>query len=563
MVRGEQNSDDVKTILVVDDIDTNRKLLRQMLQMMQGFNVIEAHDGAEAITLFECGSPDLILMDVNMPKMNGYESASAIKLLADNNYIPIIFVTALTAEASLAHALASGGDDFISKPFNAEVLESKIRAHLRIRELNQELNYKNRELTSINKYLTHEQELIEHFFESALQQSFLDPEFIQYHMSSMSTFNGDLLLVARGMDGSLYLIMGDFTGHGLSAAMGTLPVAMIFFKMTCKNLAVGDIAREINRQLHKFMPSGMFFSASILEINARGDRMSVWMGGMPESYWLSDSSQLKGEICSRHMPLGIQKDSDFDAAIEVFNVNRGDKVYLYSDGISEARNPDGEMFGNNRLKEILLLYSDDVIHNILNELKTFTATDDQHDDITLVELTCNEMPAIAQHEQNNVDGFFLPWKMSTSFSAVEMRDDAVITKLLDMLCAVPVLGKHRGVLHILLSEIYSNILDHGILEMDSNKKKNADQFENYYRERECKLQVLKDAFIDFDFNLCIKRDRQYLQMQIKDSGRGYKGHTSNDSELLAHGRGMKIIQGLSESVQFSDDGRTLDVLFLL
>ncbi|HEC13948.1 MAG TPA: fused response regulator/phosphatase, partial [Acidiferrobacteraceae bacterium] len=319
----------MKKILIVDDVGTNRKLLRQLLAAIKVYEIIEAVDGREAITLFEEEKPDLILMDVNMPEMNGYQSASAIKAITGDNHVPIIFVTALSAKDSLEKSLACGGDDFIGKPFNAEVLASKINAHLRIRELNQQLNDKNKQLNRLNQHLTHEQELIRYFFENALQQSFLDEKFIKYHMSSMSTFDGDLLLVERGLHGGIYLVMGDFTGHGLSAAMGTLPVAMIFFKMVAEGATIGDIARELNHQLNKLMPPSMFFAATLLELNARGDILSVWMGGMPESYWLGKEGALKGMIHAQHMPLGILQDSEFDAQTEIFNVEKGDKVYLY------------------------------------------------------------------------------------------------------------------------------------------------------------------------------------------------------------------------------------------
>jgi len=132
-------------ILVVDDIETNRKLLSKILVAINGCNVIEASNGKDAIVQFDKEEPDLILMDINMPEMDGYQSAAAIKEKAGANYIPIIFVTALSADASLAQALASGGDDFISKPFKVEVLESKINVHLRIRELNQQLNGNNKQ----------------------------------------------------------------------------------------------------------------------------------------------------------------------------------------------------------------------------------------------------------------------------------------------------------------------------------------------------------------------------------------------------------------------------------
>lgn len=172
--------------------------------------------------------------------------------------MPIIFVTALSSDDSLVTALAAGGDDYVIKPFNVNVLESKINAHLRIRELNQQLNIKNELLSRFNQRLISEQELIEHFFEKAIQQSFLDEKIIRYNMSSMSAFNGDLLLSECAPDGGIYLLMGDFAGHGLTAAMGTLPVAMTFFKMVAIGFSVDDIAREINFQLHKLMPRVCF-----------------------------------------------------------------------------------------------------------------------------------------------------------------------------------------------------------------------------------------------------------------------------------------------------------------
>ena len=377
----------MKKILVVDDIQTNRKLLRQMLQVLKVYTVCEAIDGKDAISVYESENPDLILMDINMPKMNGYESAAHIKKLAGDNYTPIIFVTALDTDVTHINALFSGGDDFIGKPFNVDVLQSKIKAHLRIRELNQQL-------TERNSQLLHEHDLVEHFFESALKKSFLDDNIIKYHMSPMSTFNGDLFLVERGPNGGIYLLMGDFTGHGLTAAMGTLPTAMIFFKMAKKGLSINDITRELNCQLNLLMPTGMFLAATLLELNPRGDIMSLWSGGLPDSYWFDQSGEMKGTIKSQHMPLGILKDTSFDDSVITFNMNKGDKVYFYSDGITEANSPEGEMFGCDRLKDVMVNNSTNRFEMILQEFLSFTNIQDQNDDITLIEMTCDEIPAV-------------------------------------------------------------------------------------------------------------------------------------------------------------------------
>jgi len=163
-----------------------------------------------------------------------------------------------------------------------------------------------------------------------------------------------------------------------------------------KGLAINDIARELNYQLNKLMPVSMFFAATLIELNAQGNRISVWAGGMPDSYLLAKNGELKSLIKSQHVSLGVLKDKQFDAATEIFNVATGDKVYLYSDGIIEAHRSDGEMFGSDRLKHVLLTNGDDRFERLLAELKTFTGIQDQNDDITLVEMTCAELPAVKQ-----------------------------------------------------------------------------------------------------------------------------------------------------------------------
>jgi len=549
-------------ILIVDDIATNRKLLRQMLLKMGEYEIVEAANGKEAISVFDAENPGLILMDINMPEMDGMQSTAAIKKIAGERYIPIIFVTALTAESALSNALAAGGDDFISKPYDVEVLKSKINAHLRIRELNEQLTAKNTELSGVNQQLVHEQDLIEHFFKSALQQSYLDQKFINYHMSSMSAFNGDIFLVGRSPKGGLYVVMGDFTGHGLTAAMGTLPVAMIFFEMVSKSAAVADIARELNRQLFKLMPTSMFFAATILELNSQGNMLTVWMGGMPECYLLGNEGALKNEISSQHMPLGILDDLGFDSQVEIHNVEKNDQLYLYSDGIIEADKADGEMFGSERLKDVLISCKDNRIENVLSELNAFVGSSNRNDDITLVELSCHEVPAAeVQAEVVAADNTLLPWTMKFELSSDDMRNRKPVEETAEILGALPALRKHKEMIATLLSEIYFNALDYSILGLDNIEKDNAQQFEEYYKIRDEKLRVLEGASIKLDFACATSDEQQQLTIRITDNGKGYKGHDIDLSEDKLHGRGLDIIRSFCESVKFSNEGRTLELIY--
>ena len=375
-------------ILIVDDRKSNRVLLIKILVRVGDFEFVEASTGSEALTQYQKEDPDLILMDINMPEMDGFQSATAIKKIMGDNYCPIIFVTALSDDNNLKQAIKAGGDDFIGKPVHAAILESKINAHLRIRELNIQLKEQNNQLKILNQHLTKEQELIEHFFENSLKHSFLEPDIIKYHMSSMSAFAGDIFLVERGPEGGLFLVMGDFTGHGLTASMGTLPVAMIFSKMVASGSTISEIATEINFQLHKMMPPGMFFAATLLKLEPEANKMTIWMGGLPECYMLSKSGVLKGSIHSQHMALGIRSPNNFSDLTQSFDIDDGDKVYLYSDGIIEACNSEGEMLGDERFKEMLVRHQVNRFENVLDEFKLFTGISDQSDDITLVEMTC-------------------------------------------------------------------------------------------------------------------------------------------------------------------------------
>ena len=552
----------MKKILIADDIPTNRILLRQTLNTLGDYEVIEAVDGQDAINVFLKEKPDLVFMDIMMPGIDGYEATDVIKKRMGNDYVPIIFLTALSSEESLSTALEAGGDDFISKPFNIDILESKIHAHLRIRELTQQLNINNTLLTNANQNLVYEQNLIEHFFESAINQNFLDEHIIKYHMSSLSSFNGDIFLSEKGPDGSLYAIVGDFTGHGLTAAMGTLPAAMVFFATVKNGLSVGEIASELNDQLFKLMPHGMFLTANILKINTYEGKLSIWSGGMPETYVFNKNNELKNIIESQHMPLGILEHDEFDSLTEVFDVSDSDKVYLYSDGIIEARSPEKELFGEIRIKNVLIEGGEDRFSHLLNSLRIFTGEENQNDDITLLEINCVTIPVPKnigkRHKESNLN-----WEISISVSDKDMKTSNPISKLFDIFSALPFISQNKDVLHVLIFEIYNNTLDHSILNLESINKSDPEKFSEYYILRDKKIQSLENAFIKFNFNFISSDDSHYLEINVTDSGTGYLMNKNASSSEDSHGRGLDIINSFCEKASFSDDGKVFTALYRL
>lgn len=130
-----------KTILVVDDVPVNIQLLNTYLSS-EGYNVITATDGAESIDQVHAHTPDLILLDVMMPKMNGFEVCKYLKAQESTRFIPVIMVTALNEIEDKVKGIDSGADDFISKPFNKLELLARVRSLLRIKYLHDELQEK-------------------------------------------------------------------------------------------------------------------------------------------------------------------------------------------------------------------------------------------------------------------------------------------------------------------------------------------------------------------------------------------------------------------------------------
>ncbi|MFQ5823763.1 MAG: diguanylate cyclase [bacterium] len=140
------------TILVVDDVPVNIQLLTAYLSS-EGYNVISAKDGVEAIENVQKNCPDLILLDVMMPKMNGFEVCHKIKSNEETNFIPVIMVTALNELEDKIKGMDFGADDFISKPFNKLELLARVRSLLRIKYLNDELKEKLIELQKTKEKL--------------------------------------------------------------------------------------------------------------------------------------------------------------------------------------------------------------------------------------------------------------------------------------------------------------------------------------------------------------------------------------------------------------------------
>ena len=141
----DHGTPDRPRIMVVDDTPDNLHLLKQMLQAC-GFEVLVHPDGAMAVRAAERNPPDLILLDIDMPSLDGYEVCRLLKALPSTRAIPVIFLSALNTTEDRVRAFREGGEDFIPKPFQFEEVKARVDAHIEIHRHRKELEAKNRAL---------------------------------------------------------------------------------------------------------------------------------------------------------------------------------------------------------------------------------------------------------------------------------------------------------------------------------------------------------------------------------------------------------------------------------
>jgi len=206
-------------ILIVDDAASSRQLVKAQLRAFD-YELFEAADGMEALEHLHQDHPDVVLMDIHMPKMDGYQATRIIKKNSAKNYVSVIFVTAQEDEEAIAQCAEAGGDDFLIKPLTPTILDARIRAALQRRQLYRTLQVQHQELEKHRFQEEREQEIARDIFARIVHLGCLDEVGIKYLVSSLMVFNGDMLLAERTPYGALRVMLGDFTGHGLTAAIG-------------------------------------------------------------------------------------------------------------------------------------------------------------------------------------------------------------------------------------------------------------------------------------------------------------------------------------------------------
>lgn len=563
--------------LVVDDELSNRVILRSLLKK-NGYQVIEAQDGLQAVEKFDAEGPDIIFMDVMMPGLDGYEATTRIKQRAGENFIPVIFLTALTDDQALVRCVEAGGDDFLTKPFSHIILRSKIQAMERIRSLNAQVG-------RLYNRMRQEEELAEVVFSTAVLAGNVGLDNIPHRLQSADIFSGDILLTARAPNGDLHLLLGDFTGHGLSAALGALPTAEVFRAMTAKGFSPGQILGAINRKLHGLLPTGMFLAAIFVHLPMGLEYIEVCNCGLPDGLLLQAGGHaVRERIPSTMLPLGIMPDQNMEQGLHGYRVSDGDRLLLTSDGVLEAHGPNGDMYGRERFEQAIRDSAGEsvVLDAINRSLDEFCAGASQADDITLVELPCDSSlfassqpspaqagprPRMESPMQTGRAKAVEEWGTSLTLRGARLGRQDPVPLLINQLREFEGEDFNYRPLFTIMTELFVNALDHGVLRLDSSIKADAEGFGRYFMQREQRLDRLSTGEVSISLICESVEQERLLRIRVQDSGPGFDHETlvieDSADPLRLHGRGIHLLKSLCVSLDYLGAGNTVEAIYRL
>ncbi|NJO88081.1 MAG: SpoIIE family protein phosphatase [Chloroflexia bacterium] len=381
-----------KHVLIVDDSTNNLRFTAKLLRD-EGFRTSLAQSGQDALKLLEHQIPDVILLDVIMPDMNGLELCQIIKADEKLTEIPVIFLTAQSGTADLVRGFRVGGADYITKPFYKEELLVRIKNQLKITHLTYEL-------LKTTRNLKEKQIKIDDDLRAAgeIQRSLLPPENIElpgidvaWEYRPCESVGGDIFNVIELKKDHYAFYMIDVSGHGVPSSLVAVAVTQALQLASGRviNLESGEVnspsyvLSKLNKQF-PFERFDKFFTILYAHLDCYEGTFTYSHAGHPLGFVVKGDMDLKPLDIGGSI-IGVSEQSFNEEKIKLRN---GDKIILYTDGVTEHQRDDGEMYGDERLKEKLQKFSALSCKNIFNKLYKdvieFGEDAIQHDDMSLL-----------------------------------------------------------------------------------------------------------------------------------------------------------------------------------
>ncbi len=337
-------------LLCIDDSKLNRVFINKTLSPLN-INFFEAENGIKGLEMLPLRDYDLILLDIVMPEMDGFGFLKEFHKRDRKEFIPVILMTGLDDLNSKIKGLNIGADDYLVKPLNEEELIARVFSLLRLKKANSELYQKNqlikRELEAAKKI---QQYIIPDNFE------FIDHPQISGIYLPIEDIGGDFFDCYKFDEDKSAFLIADVTGHGIPAALTMTMAKMLFSIYAEKFVNTSDLMREINKQLRGTLLDMQYITAFYLIYENSTKTLTYSNAGHTRPLYFKSAKNQVIALDSFGWFIGISDDTEYEE--KKMTVMSGDRLFLYTDGITEAKNNDGEEFGEMRLAKFIKNNSD-------------------------------------------------------------------------------------------------------------------------------------------------------------------------------------------------------------
>jgi serine phosphatase RsbU (regulator of sigma subunit) len=365
-------------VLVVDDVKANVDMLVEALRGEYKLSV--ALGGEAALRAVEKSPPDLLLLDIVMPGVDGYEVCRRLRADPATRELPVMFLSSLEDVQDKARGFELGANDYLTKPF--EILEVKAR----VRSLLKAKAYADAVREARDREITIAREiqlgLLPSDLASRTQGTGLDVHAV---IEPARQVGGDLFEVLRVSDDRLVVAVGDVCGKGITAAL-FMAVTVTLLRTLARQLESPDeILRRLNEELVAQNPRAMFVTMACLDV--RGGRVACANAGHDTALLVGKGGP-RAVFPSTGTVLGLFPDQRCES--ETLELAPGDTLLLYTDGVTEAADPGQALFGEERLHDCFAqgagATAADSVDRLLRHVRAFAAGAAQSDDITILAL---------------------------------------------------------------------------------------------------------------------------------------------------------------------------------
>lgn len=366
-------------VLIVDDVKANVDVLVEALR--DEYKLSVALNGESALRSVEKAPPDLVLLDIMMPGIDGYEVCRRLRASQQTREIPVMFLSSLEDVQDKARGFELGANDYLTKPF--EMLEVKAR----VRSLVKAKAYADAVKEALARDLSIAREIQMGILPSDLSPctsgTGLD---IDAMLEPAQQVGGDLFEVLRASDDRVLVALGDVSGKGIPASLFMAVTMTLLRSMGRQFDRPEEILRRLNDELSAQNPRSMFVTLACLVYDLRAGRVTHASAGHSPPVLLRAGQPPRYVFPSSGMVAGLMP--GVEIASETMELEPGDTLVLYSDGVTEAYDPQQELFGEESLLEQLAREpgrnATETVASVLGAVRRHAAGAPQSDDTTIV-----------------------------------------------------------------------------------------------------------------------------------------------------------------------------------